>query len=62
MSRWKRVSEMGNTLRRNVPASDAQRARYDILRARKVRRLNVLEECELDARAFNVRVSTGRGF
>ena len=52
---------MGNTLRRNVPASDAQRARYEILRARKVRRLNVLEECELDARAFNARVSAGRG-
>ena len=50
---------MGNTLRRNASITDAQRARYQILEGRKLRRRNVAEECELDARAFSVRVRSG---
>ena len=53
---------MGNTLRRNASITDAQRARYEILEGRRARRRNVAEECELDARAFNVRIAAGRGF
>jgi hypothetical protein len=51
---------MGNTIRNNGTASDAQRARYAIVAGRRDKARNRAEEYALDNRAFNARIATGR--
>jgi hypothetical protein len=51
---------MGNTIRHNGTASDAQRARYAIVAGRRNKRQNRAEEIALDNRAFNARIGYSR--
>lgn len=51
---------MGNTIRRDGSASDAQRARYDIIRGRKTARANRSELRAYDERAISARLAGGQ--